>query len=820
MMDSPIIYYAEVLLPLNLDKSLTYVLPRETAAGDHFGKRVAVELRGALYTGLIVGQTQSPPEGYTPKEIIEILDQEPSVTPAQLRLWQWVAEYYACRLGDVMRAAMPAAMMLESSTRIELAPHNIPENELSDREFLVCEALGNNKNLSVDDISLILQRKNALPAIRKMIGRGLVRVFREYSERYSQKKETVIGLSPEYGQSDEKLKEAFEATSRSEKQRMVLIALLSERAKGNDFVPKKKILEISGEKSAAIDALVKKGVLTIEKRDTDRIKGEAPSKEAKGLSSEQETALQKIHEGFGQGKVVLLHGVTGSGKTEIYARLIRETLEKGRQVLYLLPEIALTTQLVGRMKAYFGEKTGVYHSRYNDMQRAEVWQRVRGNASNRFDLILGARSAVFLPFENLGLVIVDEEHEPSYKQQDPAPRYHGRDTAIYLGKLAGADILLGSATPAIESYHNALNGKFALAELTQRYGAVEMPAISVADIKNAYTSGQMKGHFSLELIEAVRSALENGEQAILFQNRRGYAPVLQCRDCGWVPECRHCDVSLTYHKTSGSLRCHYCGYSETVPATCPCCGSPRLDTKGFGTQQVEDEAEKIFEGARILRMDTDTTSGKNSYQNIIQAFEDRKADILIGTQMIAKGLDFDHVSVVGILNADNVFKNPDFRAFERGYQLLSQVAGRSGRKKKGRVIIQTYEPNHEVIRNVLSSDYAAMYREVLKLRREFLYPPFCRMIRIVLRHKTPQTLDTAANLLAGRMRELFGAGVLGPDYYYIPRINSLFIKHMYIKLPESAPLGWAKEAIRKSAALLTAEKAFRSVRITIDVDPQ
>ena len=423
-------YYAEVLLPLNLDKSLTYALPKDAVAEDHFGKRVAVELRGSLYTGLIISQTQTPPEGYSPKEIIEILDREPSVTPAQLKLWQWVAEYYACSLGDVMRAAMPAAMMLESSTRIELAAHNIPENELSDREFLVCEALQNNKSLSVDDISLILQRKNALPAIRKMIGRGLVRVFREYSERYTPKKETVIGLAPEYMQSDEKLKEAFETTSRSEKQRMVLIALLSEMAKGHDFVPKKKILELSGEKTAAIDALVKKGILIVEKRETDRIKGEASSRDAKGLSPEQEAALQKIYSGLEQEKVVLLHGVTGSGKTEIYARLIRETLEKGRQVLYLLPEIALTTQLVNRMKAYFGEKAGVYHSRYNDMQRAEVWQRVRGNADNRFDLILGARSAVFLPFENLGLVIVDEEHEPSYKQQDPAPRYHGRDTAI------------------------------------------------------------------------------------------------------------------------------------------------------------------------------------------------------------------------------------------------------------------------------------------------------------------------------------------------------------------------------------------------------
>lgn len=812
--------YAEVLLPLNLAKRLTYKLPRETD-DDLFGCRVAVELRGALYTGVITGLSQAEPEGYQPKEIVEILETTPSITREQLRLWQWVADYYACTPGEVMRAAMPAAMMLESTTKIERTESEVAEAELSDAEFLLFEALENNPSLSIEDVSAILQRKNALPVVRKMIAQGWLRVFREYAQRYTPKKESVVRLSDRCQESPEALREAFEATARSERQRLVLMALLDQRAKGCLLVPKKNLVELCEGKASAVEALAKKGIVVVEKRETDRLQGEGEQrKEPRTLSEDQTRALEAIREGFSQGKTVLLHGVTGSGKTELYARLIDQTIRQGKQVLYLLPEIALTTQLVGRMKAYFGEKTGVFHSRYNEMERAEVWKRVQGEGENRFDLVLGARSAVFLPMSRLGLIIVDEEHEPSYKQQDPAPRYHGRDTAIVLGKFSGANVLLGSATPSVESYHHAETGKYALAELPRRYGEVEMPRISVVDIREAYAQGRMKGHFSLELIEAVQEALEEKKQVILFQNRRGYAPVMQCRDCGWVPQCHHCEVSLTYHKTSDTLRCHYCGYWEHRPTACPVCGSPRLDTKGFGTQQVEDEAARLFESARILRMDTDTTSGKNSYRNILQTFEQGRADILIGTQMIAKGLDFDHVSLVGILNADNVFKSPDFRAFERGFQLLSQVAGRAGRKEQGRVVIQTYDPQHEVIRHVLTSDYRAMYRTILSHRLEFHYPPFCRMVRIVLRHKTPQTLDAAAGLLAGHLRELFAENVLGPDYYYIPRINNYFIQHLYVKLPESVSLSGAKNAIRNAVAVLTAEKAFRNVRIVIDVDPQ
>lgn len=811
--------FVEILLPLKLDKNLTYVLPQAYSGRDMFGRRVAVTLRGALYTGLVIGQSDCPPQGYAAKEVVDVLDEEPVISRDQLKLWNWMAQYYACSAGEVMRAAMPAGMMLESTTRIERGEQDAPEDELSEREFLVWEALENNASLSIEDIATIIRQKNALTTLRPMIARGWVRVFREYGLRYSPRKESMVQLAEAYREKPDALQEAFEATSRSEKQRAILMALLSEQAKGEAWVPKRRLLELTGEKTGPVDALVKKGILLVEQRASERIRGQAAWATIRTLSTEQEKALEAVDAGFAEGKTVLLHGVTGSGKTELYARLIERTVRAGKQALFLLPEIALTTQLVCRMKAYFGEKIGVFHSRYNDMTRTEIWKRVQGGA-NRFDVILGARSAVFLPFEDLGLIIVDEEHEPSYKQQDPAPRYHARDTAVVLGKLTGAKVVLGSATPSVESYRNALEGKYALAEMPVRYAGVEMPDIEVVDIRRSYEAGRMKGHFSQELIEAVKDSLEHDQQVILFQNRRGYAPLVQCRDCGWVPMCRHCEVSLTYHKTSGTLRCHYCGYAENLPPRCPVCGSPRIDTRGFGTQQVEDEAGKLFPQARILRMDTDTTSRKNAYDDMIRDFEQHRADILIGTQMIAKGLDFDRVSLVGILNADNAFKSADFRAFERGFQLLQQVAGRAGRKKRGRVILQTYEPQHEVIRNLLGGDYPAMFRRVLASRKEFFYPPFCRMVRVVLRHKTPQTLDSAARWLAVRLRELFGANVLGPDYYYIPRINNYFIQHLFVKLPENQALSWAKNEIRQSAALLTAEKTFRNVRITIDVDPQ
>lgn len=813
------IHYVEILLPLNISTCMTYVMPEGCIFGGNYGKRVAVELKGAIYTGIILAEHRNAPQGYEPKRVIEILDEEPAVNARQIDLWRWTASYYACTMGEVMRAALPSALKIESSTKIELLDHSAPETELSDDEFMVCEALENNKNLTVDDVSSILGRKNVLPLLRKMMQKGLVSVFREYAERYRPHMENFVYICGSYFSEEGGTEKAMEATARSDKQRALLMAALGIKAQGKEPLTRKELTEYCGTSPAVLDTLVKKGILEVRREETDRIKGRPSDKPIKSLSAEQEQALKKIKDCFVDGKTALLHGVTGSGKTEIYVRLIKETLEKGGQVLYLLPEIALTTQLVGRLKQYFGEKIGVYHSKYNDMQRAEVWQRVKSDGGNRFDIIMGARSAVFLPFDKLSLVIVDEEHEQSYKQQDPAPRYHARDTAMVLASISGAYVVLGSATPSVESYYNASQGKYSLVSLPHRYADVALPEINVVNIKEAYAAGKMKGHFSHELIERTREAIDGGRQVILFQNRRGYAPVVECLDCGWTPQCRHCDVSLTYHKHSDNMRCHYCGYSEPRPQRCPQCGSARLDTKGFGTEQVETEAAKLFPQARILRMDLDTTGGKNSYQSIITSFENGQADILIGTQMIAKGLDFGNVSLVGILNADNSFKNADFRAFERGYQLLSQVAGRAGRRERGQVVLQTYEPEHEVVRNVMSGDYASMYCEVIKHRQQFTYPPFCRMIRVVLRHRETETLDAAGAVFAEQMRRILPDNILGPDYYHIPRINSLYIKHLYIKLPQDVSLKGVKEYLTKLSSAFSSSREYRAVRITIDVDP-
>ena len=813
------VHYAEILLPLNISACMTYIMPEGSVLGDNYGKRVAVDMKGAIYTGIILEEHSDEPQGYKPKPVIEILDDEPVVDRRQIELWQWTASYYACTVGEVMRAALPSALKIESRTKIELLEHSIPDGELSDDEFMVCEALENNKNLTVDDVSSILGRKNVLPLLKKMMQKGLVSVFMEYAERYRPLMENFVYIGKDYFSGSGGMEKAMEATARSEKQRALLMAALGIKAQGKEPLTKKELLEYCGASPTVLDGLVKKRILEVRREETDRIKGRPSDKPIKALSTEQEQALAEIKNSFAEGRPALLHGVTGSGKTEIYVRLIKETLEKGGQVLYLLPEIALTTQLVGRLKQYFGEKIGVYHSKYNDMQRAEVWQRVKSGGNNRFDIIMGARSAVFLPFDKLSLIVVDEEHEQSYKQQDPSPRYHARDTAMVLASMSGAHVVLGSATPSVESYHNALQGKYSLVSLPHRYADVAMPEINVVNIKEAYAAGKMKGHFSHELIERTKEAIGSGRQVILFQNRRGYAPVVECRDCGWTPQCRHCDVSLTYHKHSDNMRCHYCGYNEPRPQRCPQCGSVRLDTKGFGTEQVEAEAAKLFPDARILRMDLDTTGGKNSYQSIITAFENGQADILIGTQMIAKGLDFGNVSLVGILNADYSFKNADFRAFERGYQLLSQIGGRAGRKERGQVILQTYEPEHEVIRNVVNGGYQSMYRDVMKHRRQFIYPPFCRMIRVVLRHKETETLDAAAAVFAGRLRQILPDNVLGPDYYQITSITSLYIEHLYKKLPQEVSLKGVKEYLSKLSSAFSSSREYRTVRITIDVDP-
>lgn len=804
--------YADILLPLNIENTLTYHVPEGMRGDIAVGKRVVVELRRGVYTGLIVDTNVKKPDTYIPKDIIEILDREPCVSRNCLKLWNWVGRYYCCTSGEVMRAALPSAMKIESTTKLELNGDFKDESILTDEQFLIYEALGNNSELSIDDVAQILDRKNVIPIIKDMIDKGAVSIFKEYNERYRPKSESYLYLHPSF-----EIEEAMKLTKRSSRQREALLAFLSLNNDGR--VKRKDLTGLHGITYATIDALVKKEILELKIENIDRLNAEGQTSEIKTLSMAQQKALEEIERGFDEEKTVLLHGVTGSGKTEIYIDLISRTIEKGGQCLYLLPEIALTTQLIERLKKHFGSRVGVYHSKYNDMERAEVWLRTMSQKENRFDVIIGARSAVFLPFNDLRLVIIDEEHDPSFKQMDPAPRYNGRDTALVLAHMCGAKVLMGSATPAIESYHNTTSGKYHLVELKERYQGVIMPSITLVNIREAYSTASMKGHFSTTLIEGIKDALSSSRQVILFQNRRGHSPIVECLQCGWVAQCSHCDVSLTYHSHSDSMKCHYCGYEQSRPRTCPVCGGMHLDTKGLGTQQVEEEARRLFPDARILRMDSDTTTGKDSHLRIITAFEKGEADILIGTQMVSKGLDFDRVALVGILNADNTFKSSDFRSYERGFQMLCQISGRAGRKDAGRVILQTYDPTHPVIRNITRTDYINMYHEIMRERKEFYYPPYCRMIRVVLRHKDPYTLDVASRTFASWLSQLYRGTIIGPEDNPIPRINNLYIKQLYIKIPMGENPSGVKDIIRRVSSAITREKTFRTVRITIDVDP-
>ena len=804
--------YADILLPLNIENALTYHVSEALCDDIAVGKRVVVELRRGIYTGLVVKVNTPKPDSYLPKDIIEILDDRPCVNINSLKLWHWVAKYYCCTTGEVMRAALPSAMKIESTTKIEINSSFEDESLLNDQQFLIYEALGNNGELSIDDVAEILNKKHVIPIIKDMIDKGAVSIFKEYNERYRPKTENYLYLHPSFD-----AEVAMNLTKRSAKQRDALMAYLSLSQKGR--VRKKDIIDYANVSYPVIDALIKKEILVQRVENIDRITDKRETSEIKSLSDAQKKALENIETGFRDNKTVLLHGVTGSGKTEIYIDLISRTIEKGGQCLYLLPEIALTAQLIERLKKHFGARVGVYHSKYNDMERAEVWLRSMSRDENRFDVIIGARSAVFLPFDDLRLVIIDEEHDPSFKQADPAPRYNGRDTALVAAQIYGANVLMGSATPAVESYYNATSGKYHLVRLTERYQGVNLPQITTVNIREAYATGDMRGHFSTTLINGIKDALLSSRQVLLFQNRRGHSPIVECLQCGWVAECSHCDVSLTYHSNTDSMKCHYCGYEQSRPRTCPVCGGMHLDTRGLGTQQVEEEARRLFPDARILRMDSDTTTGKESHTRIINAFEKGEADILIGTQMVSKGLDFDRVALVGILNGDNTFKSSDFRSYERGFQMLCQISGRAGRKDTGRVILQTYDPTHTVIRNVCRTDYENMYHDIMRERSEFYYPPLCRMIRVVLRHKDPHILDVACRTYSSWLSQLYQGTIIGPQDNHIPRINNLYIKHLFIKIPQRENPAVVKEVIRRVTGALTREKSFRTVRITIDVDP-
>ena len=781
--------------------------------------RVAVSFgKTKMYTALVFNIHQKAPELYEAKEILQILDATPIVTEVQLKNWQWISSYYMCSLGDVYRAALPSAFLLESETIVLKNDTFTNEENLNDDEFLIFEALQHQSQLTIHQVVDILGKKKVLPIINELIQKNAVFVKEEIYEQYKPKMVKYVRLNSQYSSSDA-LQDLLEQLSRAKKQREAVLGFFQLAANKKPIKAKELETKI-GVSSAIIKALADKEIFELYEIQTDRIQYKGETNQLKNLNEFQEKALSEIKTSFEEKEVVLLHGITSSGKTEVYTKLIEDNLKSGKQILFLLPEIALTTQIITRLQNYFGNQISVFHSKYSMNERVEVWNNVLNNKP-KAQIILGARSSVFLPFSNLGLIIVDEEHETSYKQFEPSPRYHARDTAVVLAHQHKAKILLGSATPSLESYFNTQNGKYGLVELNRRFGNVQLPKIELIDIKEKHHKKKMNGHFSDRLITLITEALENKEQVILFQNRRGFSPVVECTTCGVAPQCPNCDVSLTFHKYRSELKCHYCNYQRAMPNNCSACGSNSLDTKGFGTEQIELELKEIFPKHNIGRMDLDTTRGKHGYQKIIGAFEAQEIDVLVGTQMLSKGLDFENVSLVGILNADNMLNFPDFRAHERSYDMMVQVSGRAGRsKKQGNVAIQTFNPYHQILQQVSTTNYAEMYKEQLQERWQYHYPPYYRLIKITLKHKDYIKVESGINWLAKALQNVFRENVLGPTAPVVSRVRNQYIKTLTIKIPPKQNLAETKKHIEKIKNTFQSVKDFRPIRFITDVDHQ
>lgn len=819
--------FVDVIVPLAVKNEFSYRVPFEMNDFIKSGMRVVVPFgKAKLYTAIVTRVHEQAPATYQAKYIEYLLDEYPIVTGQQYLFWKWISSYYMAPIGDVMNAALPSNFKLASETKIALHPDFDGDTaSLSDRHFQIVEALEVREVLDLKEISDILGIKTIQPLIKELIDKQVVISQEELSYKYVAKTGIFYRFTEEY-RDEEKLNELidrYEKQKQKEKQFEAIMALLQHTNISDfesSFSAKKDLVELEISQSA-LNSLEKNGIIESKRLQVDRFQdSEKELKERKTLSDFQQQALDEIRAVFQEKDHCLLHGVTGSGKTEVYVELIEEQIKQGKQVLFLLPEIALTTQLIQRLSAYFGDMIGVYHSRFNQNERVEIWNHVLMNHPERFRIILGARSSIFLPFQDLGLVIVDEEHESSFKQYDPSPRYNARDASLVLAKSFGAKVLLGSATPAIESYYNAKSGKFGLVEMSKRFGGIMMPEILVADVKKETRQKTMQEHFSSMLLGSVKEALEKGEQVILFQNRRGFTPLWTCEVCAWVPKCKSCDVSLTYHKHSNSLKCHYCGYTSPPIGTCHSCGSNRLKMLGFGTEKVEDDLSLLFPDCKIARMDLDSTRSKNAYQNIISDFEQKKIDILIGTQMVTKGLDFDNVSLVGILDADMMLRRPDFRAFERSFQLMTQVAGRAGRRqKRGTVIIQTREPENWIIQKVIEHNYTEFYENEILERKNFFYPPFYKIIRFTLKAKNENELNVAAKSLAELLFAVFKERVLGPEFPVIQKINNLYLKQVTLKIEREVSLQKVKERLEELIDIFFSTPSNKSIRLVVDVDP-
>jgi primosomal protein N' (replication factor Y) len=818
--------YARVILPLAVEGMFTYRIPEAFQKKISPGSRVLVSFgKKRIYSALVYAIDQEAPEAFTPKNILDLLDDLPMVGKRQLELWDWMSSYYMCTQGEVMRAALPSGLRPESESRVRFNQHYEDEAILGSFERLLLEVVKEEGELSVGELQLSGISKNPMAILKHLVDLGAVEINEFIRYSVSRKSVSYLRFSESY-RTEQALHALLDQLTRAPKQREVVEHILDLTAAAPlEQAPelrKREVTMLPGS-AGAVNALIKKGVLEqFEKEELGREQDPQTEDQAlQDLNPDQEDALQQIREQFASHQTVLLHGVTSSGKTELYIHLIRDMLEQGKQVLYLLPEIALTTQIIGRIRQVFGNRVGVYHSRYSDSERVHVYRNLLGLTDDTsYGVVIGVRSAIFLPFTNLGLIIIDEEHESTYKQHDPAPRYHARDTAQVLALYHNARVLMGTATPSFESLYNARNHKFGYVQLSIRFGSVEAPEMVVANIKEAIKRKQMVSHFTPQLIHAMREALERGEQIILFQNRRGYSHFIVCNECGHIPKCGRCDVSLTYHRISGKLECHYCGHKENMPAGCPSCRSTRMSMKGFGTEKIEDELPLVFEGIRVGRLDTDTTRSLAGTGKTIRNFEEGKLDVLIGTQMLSKGLDFDHVSLVGVLDADQMLHFPDFRAFERSYQLISQVSGRAGRRKtRGKVIIQTMDPDHPVIRYILRQDLDGLYQDQMEERRLFGYPPFKRMIRISFRHKIPSILDGAIDLVGKDLKEIFAERVFGPQYPPVRKTHNQFVKQIILKIEREASFERARELLGEVLDRLARNEVFKSVRISIDVDP-
>lgn len=817
--------FANVILPLPISGSFTYSVPSIYEDEIEVGSRVLVQFgKKNYYTGIVELVHNNQPSGYEVKEIMMVLDAKPIVRHPQLKLWNWLAEYYLCSVGEVYKAAVPSGLKVESETYILLnSDYEYDENvNLTERMALIIQLLDRNGRMKISEIERETGFKNLGTLVNKMLEIGLVLIDERIVDKYRARKETLVRLNCDRND-NEALHGFFDIVKRARQQEKMLIAYLDLSAWMQSATPKEvlksDLLERSGASPAVLKGLVDKGVLEIYKKEINRFTVDvSESAELPQLSNAQLAAYNSILDKWKENKVTLLRGVTGSGKTEIYSHLINDVLNLGQQVLYLVPEISLTTQLTSRLQKIFGKRLLIYHSKFSDNERVDVWKKLL--STHEPIIVLGVRSSVFLPFAKLGLVIVDEEHESSYKQYDPAPRYNARDAAIVLASMHGAATLLGSATPAVETYYKAKNGRFGLVELLERFDGIRMPEVKVVDMRDQRKRKECRGLYSNPLLVASRKALGEGKQVIMFQNRRGYAPMVECKECAWVPKCKNCDVSLVFHRNIRELRCHYCGYSMTLPNLCPVCGQDSVETYGYGTERIADDLNEIFNEYRVARMDLDTTRNKDAYEDIIEDFSSHKTDILVGTQMVTKGLDFERVRVVGVLNADSILNYPDFRSNERAFNMIEQVAGRAGRKNEvGEVFVQTTDPNNQIIEKVKTHDYEGYYDEQIDERQRFAYPPFTKIVNIYLKHKDERMVNSLAVNYVLELRKIFGNRVLGPEKPIVGRVANYYIQSIMLKMEANASMRKVKDLLRTVYERVSIDKNMRSAILYYDVDP-